>query len=77
MTPPEPDSLSSPRNPAQTSRSTSLAQGSVRSSVAVAHKLNYRLKPAATVKRYERSVKLEPPYIDVNLPPFTTTFADG
>lgn len=61
----------------QTPRASSPAQGSTRSSWTAVHSHYDRLKPTATIKRYERSVKLEPPFIDVNLPPFTTSFVDG
>lgn len=71
------NSLSPPPSLTQTSsRATSPVQGSTGSSLTVVHGLLDKLRPTATIRRYERSVKLEGPYIDVNLPPLTTSF-DG
>ena len=70
------NSLSPPQTLSQASRATSLAHGSTGSSLTVVHEYFDKLEPAATVKRYERSAKLEGPFIDVDLPPLTTSF-DG
>lgn len=69
--------LSPPRDLAQTHRATSPAQGSLRSSLTAVHNNYDRLKPTAIIKRYERSTKLEPPFIGIDLSPLTTSFADG
>jgi len=66
-------SLSPPQTLSQTSRATTLVHGSAGSSSTV---LREHLEPTAHIKRYDRSVKLEGPSIDVNLPSLTT-FSDG
>jgi len=71
------DSLSPPRDLPQTSRAASPTQGSTSSSYTAVHKLYDRVKPTADIKRYERSAKLEGPFIDVHLAPLTQSFADG
>jgi len=76
---PGPDHRKSPspsQSLSQTSRATTLAHGSAGSSSTVVREYFDKLEPTATVKRYERSVKLEGPFIDVDLPPLTTSF-DG
>ena len=71
------ESLSPPQTLSQASRATSLVHGSTGSSLTVLVREHLdKLEPVATVKRYERSVKLEGPFIDVDLPPLTTFF-DG
>ena len=60
----------------QASRATPLVHENTGSSLTVVDRKFDKLRPAATVSRYERSVKLEGPFIDVDLPPLTTTF-DG
>ena len=71
------NSLSPPRDLSQTSPATSPAHGTTRSSFTAVHDYYDRVRPTATVKRYERSAKLEPPFIDAIVPPLTTSFADG
>ena len=70
-------SLSPPQTPLQTSRATSPSHGSTGSSLTFVRQHFDKLEPAATVKRYERSVRLEGPFIDdLDLPPLTTSFDD-
>ena len=67
-------SLSPPQSLSRTSRATSPVRGSTSSSFTAVQGLFDKLRPTETVKRYERSVKLEGPFIDVDLPPLTTSF---
>lgn len=70
-------SFTPPRNSVQTSRVTSPTPGSIRSSLTAVHGFYDRFKPTAIIKRYEKTTKLEPPFIDGELDPLTTSFADG
>jgi len=78
---PRPDhrkTLSPPQTLSGTSRATTLYHGSTESSLTVVRQYSDTLKPTSTVKRYERSVKLEGPFLnDLDLPPLTTSFDDG
>ena len=62
------DSPSPPRNLSQTLPATSPDYGTTRSSLMAVHDYYDRVKLAATVKRYERSAKLEPLFIDAIVP---------
>ncbi|KAF9646880.1 hypothetical protein BDM02DRAFT_3188425 [Thelephora ganbajun] len=70
------DSPSPPQNMVQASPAAS-SHGSTRSSLVTIHKAYERVKPTATIKRYDRTTKLKPPYIDLYLDPIQTSFADG
>jgi len=65
-----------PQDLSQVPQVTSPIQGSSRSSLLAVHKVFEKLEPTALVKRYERSAKLEGPFIEPTLPPLTTYF-DG
>lgn len=67
-------SLSPPRD---LTRAASPTRGSTSSSLTAVHSHHDRLRPAATIKRYDRTTKLKPPFINADLPPLTTSFADG
>ncbi|KAF9646877.1 hypothetical protein BDM02DRAFT_2865653 [Thelephora ganbajun] len=71
------DSLSPPQNLVQASLAASSTRGSTKTSFTTVHKAYERVKPTATIKRYDRTTKLKPPYIDLHLDPITTSFADG
>ena len=75
---PSSNSLPLPQHQVKTPRTASLSHGSVNSSSTAVHDHLHRVRPTWTVKRYERTTKLEPPYLrDYLLQPFTTSFDDG
>lgn len=68
--------LSLPQDQAQINRAASPAQGSTSSTSTAVNKYFDRVKPTWTVNRYERTAKLEGPFIELELDPITTCFAD-
>ena len=72
-------SLSVSQDQVQILQPASPSQGSLSSSSTAVPKYFDRVRPTWFVKRYERTTKLEPPYLpeeDLRLGPITTSFID-